>query len=241
MTFPQEPPPEEEDASLLVPIILGVIGTYLATKGSLAGPKAAVAADLKILELGGAAMEQIARRALERLIRRSGRDGKELWPFVETSVQISLRAGVSTLVDIVRATPVPGQGIQKAGTPVGKKPRPPLPGQAWTDLDRDGKYELAPVNIDGLTPAELRRVSGDFARTVVNTAVDAAAKEAKWFKTWHTQKDVRVRSSHKTLEGRKVPATRSFRADISLHYPHDPAAPMNETAGCRCSVAFSKR
>ena len=51
---------------------------------------------------------------------------------------------------------------------------------------------------------------------------------------WITQRDAKVRDSHKNLDGATAAPGQTFKAGVSLRYPHDPDAPIEETANCRC-------
>lgn len=56
--------------------------------------------------------------------------------------------------------------------------------------------------------------------------------------TWTTMQDDRVRDSHTSMEGQCQPVGHAFVSGAGnfLMHPHDPAAPINETAGCRCVI-----
>jgi hypothetical protein len=58
--------------------------------------------------------------------------------------------------------------------------------------------------------------------------------------TWRTRKDDRVRLTHGALEGETRPLGEPFvTVDGSeILYPGDPAAPIGETANCRCRLAY---
>jgi hypothetical protein len=53
---------------------------------------------------------------------------------------------------------------------------------------------------------------------------------------WFTMKDERVRQSHAAMEGQCKPMGEAFRSGLGnlLMYPHDPSAPLADTANCRC-------
>ena len=55
--------------------------------------------------------------------------------------------------------------------------------------------------------------------------------------TWHTAGDGRVRDSHEGMNGQTRPVGEPFitGAGNSIRFPHDPAAPVSETALCRCA------
>ena len=55
---------------------------------------------------------------------------------------------------------------------------------------------------------------------------------------WISQRDDRVRdseaASHVELDGTRAAPGETFKAGITLRYPHDPMAPIQQTARCRC-------
>lgn len=59
-------------------------------------------------------------------------------------------------------------------------------------------------------------------------------------KQWITEKDKRVRKTHREVDGEVIDIDRLFLVGDSLMaYPHDLNAPPEETANCRCSLIFS--
>lgn len=58
---------------------------------------------------------------------------------------------------------------------------------------------------------------------------------------WHTAEDNRVRDSHDTMDGQEIAMGEMFvtGAGNQIAFPHDPGAPIEETAGCRCWRSFS--
>lgn len=247
---------------MLVPVVLGVIAAYLATKVSLSGPWTAVARELKIMQLGGNVIESIARRAIERMRREArGKTGNDLWPHVEEAVQEAVQSGVRMLVDIVRSAPMPGQPLRRAAEPAVSGRRAPAssnlpaaerakaeaamaPVKALVDPDGDGVYELETVRLENrvLAPANAHRIGEDLALTIAYTAKTVVAGLAGWNKTWHSRSDPRVRRSHAVLNGVKISAREPFRTvdRVEIRYPHDPQAPTSEIAGCRCWLTFGR-
>jgi hypothetical protein len=57
---------------------------------------------------------------------------------------------------------------------------------------------------------------------------------------WHNAGDNRVRDSHDTMGGQVVALGEMFTTGAGnvIEYPHDPNAPLDETAGCRCWREF---
>lgn len=59
-------------------------------------------------------------------------------------------------------------------------------------------------------------------------------------KRWVTQRDTKVRSQHRTLEGKRVPFADGFKVDgHSLRFPGDPLAPAHLTINCRCKLRWA--
>lgn len=58
-------------------------------------------------------------------------------------------------------------------------------------------------------------------------------------KRWVTQRDARVRSQHRQLEGKRVPYGEGFKVEgYSLRFPGDPLAPPHLTINCRCKLRW---
>lgn len=57
-------------------------------------------------------------------------------------------------------------------------------------------------------------------------------------RVWVTASDGRVRDSHASMEGQSVGLDEPFITGdgVSIMYPGDPSAPIEEVAGCRCDV-----
>ena len=89
-------------------------------------------------------------------------------------------------------------------------------------------------------PADLHDMASGIAASVSGAAQDTAASEAGWDKIWHSQHDLKVRYSHAFLDRNRVPAEESFvtQDGVLIRYPHDPAAPADETINCRCYMKY---
>lgn len=59
-------------------------------------------------------------------------------------------------------------------------------------------------------------------------------------KTWRSAGDSRVRHTHRALNGDTVSYLDGFQSPSGarLMFPGDPAAPISETSGCRCTVEY---
>lgn len=69
-----------------------------------------------------------------------------------------------------------------------------------------------------------------------------AWENGKTMKTWHTQRDRRVRKSHAALDDKTIPITELFETDGSfLMVPRDSenGCSIRETANCRCYCSYS--
>lgn len=97
----------------------------------------------------------------------------------------------------------------------------------------------------GERAAQVRVDAGKAARAMVvgareETRFGVASSMGAVYKVWRTRRDTRVRSTHGDLEGNRVPLSNkfvTFEGNELLH-PHDPAAPLSETAGCRCRLSY---
>lgn len=59
-------------------------------------------------------------------------------------------------------------------------------------------------------------------------------------KTWITERDNKVRKTHREVDGETIGIDRLFLVGDSLMaYPHDFSAPPEEVCGCRCSIKYS--
>ena len=59
------------------------------------------------------------------------------------------------------------------------------------------------------------------------------------YKMWITALDERVRDTHAATHGQTVPINAPFTVGgFAMQYPGDPAAPLDQTANCRCVLEF---
>ncbi|MFJ8043795.1 hypothetical protein ACIRBX_25165 [Kitasatospora sp. NPDC096147] len=93
------------------------------------------------------------------------------------------------------------------------------------------ELELPPDLAVRLAPLVARHVE----RLAEEVAADAR-RRAPAAKTWHIE-DGGARPSHREADGQTVPGPVPFRVGGALlSGPRDPDGPVEETAGCRCSV-----
>lgn len=233
MTEPAQPPPEEQqppppppvvpppdaDTSSVVPILLTILAAYLAYRAAghvLKGPWRKAAAALHLTEAASNALENVARRSLNRQRKAAGRSGDELWQYTDEAVDAGVDAGVQTLVDIL-------QGIE-----------PEHAGQPAPDGEKGPTVQNRP------TPADIREMAEAVAVSTATAAQNAAAEMAGWDKIWHSQDDGRVRATHAVLDRVRVSAQEPFVTyeGTKIRYPHDPQAPLGEVVNCRCYLKF---
>ena len=110
-----------------------------------------------------------------------------------------------------------------------------------TIVDWDDDERMDDINARARAVAALARAT---ARTVTNAAMEAAAQAAGWAsKTWLTQQDSRVRSTHRTMQGQKVPLGGKFTtgAGVQIDYPGDPTVRGDEWLGCRCFLVIERQ
>lgn len=59
-------------------------------------------------------------------------------------------------------------------------------------------------------------------------------------KTWVTERDIKVRKSHREVDGLEIEIDDYFLVGNSImQYPHDMTAPPEQTVNCRCTLKFS--
>ena len=69
-----------------------------------------------------------------------------------------------------------------------------------------------------------------------------AVKSGKKYKVWITEKDNRVRKTHKALDNKKIPILKVFNVGKSyMRFAHDTlfaSGNLEEIAGCRCTIKY---
>ena len=53
---------------------------------------------------------------------------------------------------------------------------------------------------------------------------------------WISSRDKEVRDDHKDLDNDVIDLGKSFLADETLRFPHDPLASAEQTINCRCVI-----
>lgn len=222
MTAP-EPAPEDQDTSQLIPALLAVYSAYVvyrAAKGGIDRDWQAVVAALGLPAIIGTVLAQIAMRALTRQRTQAGRSGDALWQFNNQATVTGYMAGLQTIAEALIYTD------QHTGT----QPQSRDHG-GQTDGDTSG---LIPTPED--PPDVLAEI---VSRATANAAQVQAAELAGWTtKTWMTQHDNRVRETHQKMDGQAQPLGSPFvsPSGATLMFPCDPTAPIEERAGCRCTL-----
>lgn len=90
-------------------------------------------------------------------------------------------------------------------------------------------------------------VAADQANTALNMIEnEEAVQDGKKYKTWHTERDLRVRATHVPHEGETIPIDAYFNVGgVKMRFPKDVQTDESninlarETIGCRCSVSYS--
>lgn len=118
---------------------------------------------------------------------------------------------------------------------------------------------LSQVSASGGGPEEIRREVIKFrdqwsgwARKVAVTESTRMASEKILssgdasrpgaYKQWITSHDERVRTSHRLVDGERVPVGATFRVgNGALRYPADPLGDPEEVVGCRCYLKITGR
>lgn len=230
----------------MIPVLLTILAAYLAAKPSVEGPWQTVAASMNLADRAGNALTNAAERAVEQAVR--GHAGQALEKHRAQAIEAGREAGLHELVEVLKAisypaTPVPAGRGSKQLVPGGAITAPPRAVTSTPEILKVPSSPAVPKELRSrITPAELRATALNLAQAIGNTAVNTAATLAGWDKTWHSQLDGRVRSSHAALNGVRISAGESFHTQggIALRYPHDPKAPLSEVAGCRCWFNVAK-
>lgn len=92
-----------------------------------------------------------------------------------------------------------------------------------------------------------RAIAITTATAGINASTQYALEEAGVrYKVWLSQRDARVRDSHKELDGEKVSIDSAFKVRSRkglaiLRFPGDPQAPAEEVVNCRCYIIGTNR
>ena len=127
---------------------------------------------------------------------------------------------------------------------------------AAKDVESPAGVELPPQRSSSMQPQSVPRQSTDdwaraAARSLAVRSISELTEElkrdapspigGKLHRVWITRGDHRVRDSHRDLHGQSRAGTAPFKKFGSqvLAFPGDPRAPLDETIGCRCVLAYS--
>lgn len=219
-------PPPEDDGVALIPAVLAAYAAYRYYRGAHdalpSGDWVETAAVLGLKTIIAAQLARLAYRALARQRVAAGRPGDELLAHVERANDAGVEAGLRTLAQAI----------------------------VWTDQHSEGDptpKDIAQPGERGTVPT-LENPPELLAEMVAGATVDAAqfraAELAGWRKiTWMSRRDNRVRMTHRALDGQSVPLGSPFLSPsgAKLRFPHDPRAPIAETANCRCWLQAARR
>lgn len=221
----QQPPPDEpqEEDSALIPALLAIYALYLLWRGANTGFRGNaldVARALRLRETIGGALIGVAQRALADQRSAAGRAGDELWEHADAAARAGAEAGLQVLAEALLWTDSHTMGDPTTGD------AGVVPGEAKVPTRSDPPTLLA------------RMVAG----ATENAARLTAAGLAGWsLKIWQTRLDDRVRHAHMHLQGEVRPLGEGFEtAGHKLMFPHDPSAPIELRAGCRCWLRFRR-
>jgi hypothetical protein len=218
----QQQDQSDEDEQSLIPALLAVYALYLLWRSAndgFAGNALTVERALDLNKQVGRILTGIAQRALGSQRTAAGRAGDQLWQHADAAAQAGVAAGLQTLAEAL----------------------------LWTDTRTDrAAPSTSDAGGDGVTtptredpPTLLARL---VAGATVNAAQMAAADLAGWrTKIWRTRQDNRVRDAHAVLHGQERALNEPFiTAGHKLRFPHDPAAPIELRANCRCKLRFRR-
>jgi hypothetical protein len=222
----QQPDPQDEDASSLVPALLIAYAAYLALRGAHHSLPSRdwveVSNRLALRAIVGGQLIRISLRALVRQSDEAGRSGDELLKYSTQAVQAGVDAGIRILAKALIWTDVVSEG-----DPITK------------DVAEPGDRATIPTTDH---PPEL--LADMVARATTAAAQFRAAELAGWRGvTWISKRDDRVRPTHRVLDGQSVPLGTPFLSPsgAKLRFPHDPRAPMAERVNCRCKLKAARR
>lgn len=250
----QVPPAAQEidaEAGSLIPVVTSILAAYLAyrsTRGAITGPWHKAAQTLGLTAIAGGVLTALAARGIVQQQQSVGRSGDELWEHADRAVIAGRDAGIRVLVETLRSLPEGPRAVKVRPTkiPDGARTNPnttPAFGAPTTGRTGEGIQPSGPTaGVAPVDPAMIRLLATQVARAVVEGAQNEAAALAGWHKRWHTRKDQRVRPTHAYLEGVSVPAGGFFTTlnGDKIKYPHDPAAPIEETVRCRCALTWHR-
>lgn len=82
--------------------------------------------------------------------------------------------------------------------------------------------------------------SANESNTIIGySELEEASEDGFTMKRWRTQRDNRVRRTHREMEGKTIPIDDYFIVGGSpLLYPCDPEGDEKEIAGCRCALDY---
>lgn len=172
--------------------------------------------------------------------------GKATW-----SGQLEARLGLTlsnfiqrSASDLASASDIAGASVAAAEASAETYTRVMGALERWSEVTMHHLAKSAP---DGEQPpaATIQTAAENLARSIANYAKNDARDEtagrlgAVW-SIWKTRHDDRVRRTHEGLDYAQVPFGGRFVTDTGamLRFPGDPEAPLEETMGCRCHLAY---
>jgi len=107
-----------------------------------------------------------------------------------------------------------------------------------TPTDRE-KAKAVKAELDNIAPSRAPNAAGNMVVDGAEGLKDRLVNQGT--KTWVNMGDKRVRLTHRAAGGQTVQADGFFIVGgAMLRHPRDPAAPLKETARCRCVARYSR-
>lgn len=251
------PPPEEvtapeADGSHLIPVLTTILAAYLAYAaghGAVKGTWQTVVKTLGLDEIAGKAFGQQAERALARVHAELHHHAIELWFHSSIGIKEGTDAGMQKMVSVLKHTDTIdsttprdihrlAEDMARTISYAAQNGEAVAATNAVSTAPAPAPARTPAAEPDG-TPAAEEAAGTTKTRTKPPAAKPSAPTEKQvWMKRWKSRHDLRVRYTHAHLDGVSVPVTQSFVTldGNDIRYPHDPRAPMAETAGCRCRL-----
>lgn len=172
-------------------------------------------------------------------------DPKQAWQQqIDSSLGYTIESYLQrTAVDLAATSNLPDASVSAADAVTEAYPRVMVEVTRWTNETYTHLVERD-LAADELS-AQIQPVADNIARAITNYARSEIGNRtahrlgAVW-SIWKTRHDDKVRSSHRGLDGNKVPFGGAFVTDdgVLIRFPGDPYAPLSETQGCRCHLVF---
>lgn len=119
--------------------------------------------------------------------------------------------------------------------------------EKYSNIESDGDHIACggcglPV-LPGGVELDTKSIRSDVQKryTLFKKEMEQAKQGGHTHKVWQIKDDDRTRSSHRHMEGMKIPIDDKFNVNgHRMYLPSDTSAPLKETANCRCTVTYEK-